>query len=402
MSGWLDDAKRIPVSEVAAHVGIGHVRGRTVAPCPACGAEHRGSKDKRGPVDLHDRDGREVWHCKRCDIGGDALDMVAFVLCERRFSALDPEGRMQVWRWYADRNHCEAPQGHRRPATPPAPKARRVPTVERAPEYLPDGDAERFWSLCRQIGVGSTPDIAPAFYLMDRGYDVAELCARQDLVRATPTAMQRWPGWFPAGHAPADSRPDWRRFRLAFRAYTPDGVLRGLHFRRVPVYANAQDDDRSGLPICEGCGAELERTGLGGPAAARRVREACAGCGWAPKLKTLWPAGASAERLLFADAGGVAVMRQTPDAPRFTLVVEGVTDLLRAAMIAPQVPCAVIGFTSGGAEALGEIQWRDDAVIAIATDDDDAGERYADKVTAAMRPRRPRRVRWADLAGVTA
>ena len=396
MSGWIDEAKRVQASEVAPHVGIGHVRGRTVAPCPACGAERRGSKDRRGPVDLHERDGRELWHCKRCDTGGDALDMVSLVLRDRRFSDLDRDARDDVWRWYADRGLCEAPRGHRAPVVPPAPKAKRVPTVEAAPEYLPDGDAARFWSLCRPLATAGGTDIAPTFYLRDRGYDVRPL-ALLDVVRAVPESMEHWPGWFPAGRAPAPGRPDWRRFRLAFRAYTPDGELRGLHFRRVPVYANGQDDDRAGLPICEDCGGVLKRTGLDGPRAGRRVREHCAACGWAPRLKPLWPAGASAEGLLFADSGGVQVLRGDPQAPRRVLVVEGVTDLLRAATIADRVPCAVIGFTSGGASALGAIRWRPDAEVAIATDDDTAGERYADQATEAMRPLRPLRVRWADL-----
>jgi len=396
VSNWIDEAKRAQASEIAPHVGIGHVRGRTVAPCPACGAEKRGSKDRRGPVDLHERDGRELWHCKRCDTGGDALDMVALVLRDRRFSDLDRDARDDVQRWYADRGLCEAPRGHRPPAVPPAPKAKRVPAVEAAPEYLPDGDAERFWSLCRPLAAPGGTDIAPMFYLLDRGYDVRPLAVR-DVVRVVPKSLDRWPGWFPAWGAPAPGRPDWRRFRLAFRAYTPDGELRGLHFRRVPVYANGQDDDRAGLPICEGCGTVLERTGLDGPRAGRKVREHCDACGWKPALKTLWPAGASAEGLLFADAGGIQVLRGDPDAPRRVLVVEGVTDLLRAASIADRVPCAVIGFTSGGAAALGAVRWREGAEVAIATDDDTAGERYADQATEAMRPMRPRRVRWADL-----
>lgn len=394
MSGWIDSSKTVPLADVASHVGVGHVRGRTVAPCPACGAERRGSKDRRGPVDLHERDGRELWHCKRCDTGGDALDMVALVVVGRRMSALDRDGRDLVQAWYSDRGHCEPPSGHHRPVVTPQPVARRIPEIEQAPEYLPDGDPEKFWSLCSQIGVGASDDVEPLFYLLDRGYDVRELCARQDIVRATPRALDNWPAWFPAGHAPRADRPGWRRFRLAFRAYTADGALRGLHFRRVPVYGAG---DLAGLPVCEGCGVPLERSGAALEPSRRRVLEGCPACGWGPRLKTLWPAGHSAERLLFADAGGVAVMRGEPSAPRLTLVVEGVTDLLRAAMVAPLVPCAVIGFTSGGAEALGDVAWRQDAVIAVATDSDKAGDAYAEKAADAVAPRRVVRVRWGDL-----
>lgn len=398
MTGWIDEAKRTDLADVLQHLGIGHVSGRTCAPCPGCNLERRGSSDRRGPLNLHERGAVTLWHCKRCEAGGDVLDAVAFSRFDRKFSKLDRDDMSWVRRWFSDRGWCEARADAPRPPVRPAPPpVRRIGdgAARHNPDPPPAAEVSALWSACRPWG-GETPegwpedpeDVAPPAYLLDRGYcpwAYAELGL--DVVRIAPSPRQweakGWhsPGWWPAG---------WLGlFRLVFQAFDVRGNLASLHARLVPTY----DRDRL-VPICDGCGRDLARRAGPRPGAFAGVVERCE-CGWKPARKTTWPARCSAEELLFADAGGQAVLRGEPQ-HQDVLVVEGVTDLLRAALVAPRVPCAVIGFTSGGAQALGKIRWSQGVRVGIATDDDKAGDRYADAAARAMTIR-PRRIKWGSL-----
>lgn len=64
------------VGDLAARLGL-RVEGRGVRPCPACGAEQRGERDRRPPVLLR-TDGRG-WRCYACDASGDGVGLVAIV-----------------------------------------------------------------------------------------------------------------------------------------------------------------------------------------------------------------------------------------------------------------------------------------------------------------------------------
>lgn len=383
---WIRDANKTPLGDVLQHLGVGAVRRRTVAPCPSCGAERRGSSDPRGPVDLHERSGGTLWHCKACNAGGDGLDAVAFQRFQRKFSVLDQDDKRLIRAWFSDRRWCDPPSDHRPPPRPPAPPP--VTRIEEAATkvaatYPPPDEVSALWAACRRIGDhgGDSTDIGPAFYLGDRGFPITALWPL-DVVRIVPREHD-WPAWWPVNTWQA-----LRAFRLLFLAYTPDGAVASVHARRIVRY-----DPASGLGLCDACAEPLPFAGEG---PTRKLVERCP-CGWAPKPKTLWPQNFNAGGLLFADAGGVALMRGDPAAPRQVLVVEGVTDTLRAAIVAPTVPCAVIGFTSGGASALGSIRWPADAVVGVATDDDKAGEAYADEAQRAVAPMRTRRIRWSQF-----
>lgn len=394
--GWIDDAKKAPLADVLQHLGIGHVRGRTCAPCPACNAERRGSSDRRGPLNIHDGDATALWHCKRCDEGGDGLAAVAHVLIGRSLAGADSSDMGRVRAWFADRRWCDPATEHRRsPSRPAPPPVRRIgdAAMEANAEPPPADEVALFWSRCRRFGTYTGPDIGPAGYLIDRGYNAWDL--RKVQVCRVSELDAYSPAWWPSR---------WlREFRIVFPAFSADGALASLHARRCPWYP--QD---TGLPTCENtrrfpgfvhdpdspwrgdCGAPLKRY-----ANPRRVDEKCYACGWKPGRKTTWPAKASARGMLFADPGGLALLAGRPRHTNF-LIVEGVTDLLRASMVAEQVPCGVLGFTSGGASALGDIRWAKGATVGIATDDDKAGNAYADEATRAM-PIRPVRIKWGEL-----
>lgn len=397
---WYEQAKTVPLADVLQHLGIGHVRGRTCAPCPSCNAEQRGSSDKRGPLNIHDRDGGQVWRCWRCNVGGDGLDAVAWVLVGSKLAVAHGDDRRRVQAWFADRGWCDGPQEHRPPIQPPKPPAvRRIGDAQMHAQVEPPpaDEVRRFWEMCRPLDGRSTSDTAPLFYLIDRGYALHEI-PRPSPVRIAPLEADWLPEWWPS---------HWLKdFRLVFPAFTPDGRMASLHARRVPFYPSG-DAPNAGLPCCEACGRELHRSHDPQVVSESCICPVCrrgpcecevstgAWCGWKPRRKTTWPKGYAATGLLFADAAGLALLRGCP-VHRDTLVVEGVTDLLRAAIVAPRVPCAVIGFASGGAAALGDVRWPANARVGVATDPDKAGEEYADRVARAM-PIRPRRIIWGDL-----
>lgn len=382
---WLDDARRVPLEDVLHHLGIGAVSGRTVAPCPSreCGQERRGSGDRRGPVDLRDVDGTTLWHCKRCNRGGDGIAAVSHHLGGGGFKALDPDDKRRVQAWYSDRGWAEAPADHRPPARRPTPPpVRRVdPEQTRGSAARPPRDeVDALWQACRRVGEGAGHDATSLLYLQDRGYHPPDL-RDLDVVRIAPEpGAYAWPAWWPGDR--------WADFKLVFRGYDASGEPVSLHARRTARYLDL-------LPVCDACQTPLPRQFT----PRRKLTERCPACDWRPNPKTRWPAmgPGSAEGLLFADAGGAAILRGEPQHDR-VLIVEGVTDLLRAALVAPRLPCAVIGFASGGARALGDVRWPPGITVALATDSDPTGEAYADSAAAAMAPIRPRRVRWEEVA----
>lgn len=399
--GWIDDAKRTALQDVVQHLGIAHVRGRTAAPCPSCDAARRGSRDKRGPLNLHQKAGCTLWFCHRCDAGGDGLDAVGYALCGNQLSGLDDYDRKRVRAWFADRGWCEPPKGHKIPPRPPAPPEvpRMGKDVGRAnPNPPPQREVVKLWRAAELLSSPAGSDIGPTFYLRDRGYRAGDLRG-STIVRRVPLDAPSF-NWWPR---------HWHRsFRLLFPALGPDGRFVSLHARRVPWYPNGPEfPDRSGVACCENdnrcprfwrrddspwagdCGRPLGRKSDGS------IDEKCHHCGWAPMRKTTWPREASATGLLFADEGGMQLLRGKPQHDTF-LVVEGVTDLLRASVVAPSVPCGVIGFASGGASALGQVRWPAGARVGIATDADKAGDAYAAEAAKAM-PIRPVRIRWEEL-----
>src|SRR5690242_12196089 len=72
---WFDELRAGGVARVAEALGIRLSGKRALRPCPACGADQRGSSDRRGPVSLTADGGR--WHCFRCGEGGDSVRLAA-------------------------------------------------------------------------------------------------------------------------------------------------------------------------------------------------------------------------------------------------------------------------------------------------------------------------------------
>lgn len=74
--GWIDEVNETNVGELASLLKFKKTRGNGLSPCPACGAEHRGSTDKRGPVGVRGDD--RGWRCFVCDAAGDTVELLAY------------------------------------------------------------------------------------------------------------------------------------------------------------------------------------------------------------------------------------------------------------------------------------------------------------------------------------
>ena len=104
---WLSQVKAAGLP--AALVAAGYrprppTNPRHVSPCPACGADQRGTQDSRGPVGLR----RDLlgWRCHACGVGGDAVTFVAYHLTGR---PLDRDNWVPTRDWCAERGLCDDP-----------------------------------------------------------------------------------------------------------------------------------------------------------------------------------------------------------------------------------------------------------------------------------------------------
>ena len=80
MSDWIRKAKlNSSFESVAGNLGMS-CKGKRWTPCPACGAEQVGSKDKRPPIGIVRSTNSTGWTCFRCQAGGDMMDLVAYSL----------------------------------------------------------------------------------------------------------------------------------------------------------------------------------------------------------------------------------------------------------------------------------------------------------------------------------
>ncbi len=135
---WIEGLRSAGVRSVAMRVGLEVTRGRSLRPCPACGAVRRGRHDHRGPVGT--RTDNLGWRCWVCAEGGDAVTLAAWALVGtgrpgpaawRRLSAACGE------RGLTDGTSC----GIATPRQAGEPGSRRPPRAE----------LEALWELCRPV-----------------------------------------------------------------------------------------------------------------------------------------------------------------------------------------------------------------------------------------------------------
>ncbi len=246
MSAWLEDAKRVAVTVIAAALGLTIGRdGKSFGPCPNCGELTRagsGRRDVRGRCAVLGLG----WHCYTngsagCEASGSGPGLVAFVLTGGPWHSGGTATASLVRDWFARHGWCE-PAADARCASPPR---RHVPSVLPEPPPLrPDRyEVAQVWFHAPAV----TADPEAAAYLAGRGFD-PEHVAELDLARALPAdlspawARRGWRTWQESGH------------RLIFGLWEPDPTMPGL-LRVASVHARCvgtcDDSEKASSP--QGC-----------------------------------------------------------------------------------------------------------------------------------------------------
>ena len=340
---WIDQVRDVDVPAVAEALGMRLDRNRrALRPCPGCGAERRGSSDKRGPVLV--RHQGQSWWCARCNAKGDALNLASLALHRApKLADLTAEQLADVRAWYAGRGWCADGDGAPWVARAPIPIAHRL-EPEEPPARPEEREVADLWFACAKV----TEAADVARWLVSRGLDPERVAAR-DLARALPEDLDG-PAWARFSGTP------WNLggWRCLFPAYGPTGHMESLRARSIDPHcpkgqkaaaAAAGDGSATGLVLADAGGREV----LGTSAPPR----------W-------WPAGE----------------------PLRLVVTEGEPDFLtwatRYGEAADDAP-AVLGVWSGGwtPEIAGRIP--DETRVTVLTHDDDNGDHYAARI-------------WRDLA----
>ncbi len=345
-AAWLEDARGRSIVDVATRLGLEvDRRGRSIAPCPACGRKIRNAStagERRGAIGLPSAD---RWHCFPCELGGDAIDLVAASVGGARFRDLGEARRREVREWF-ESTFGSSPSS----LTPRAVPNRATPAP--APKSCPDPEALVIF-VDRLVPV--TEDAEVSTYLRSRRIDPGKVTGA-DLARALPVARStaRWARgpsglWTITGH------------RLIVPLRNARGICRSVLSRRI---TSEGEGPKSLAP------AGYSRTGL------------VMACGFARQLLETgvrpdwWPADGP---------------------PLRVVVVEGETDFLVAACEASdanEYAPAVFGITSGSWTTEIASRIPDGSHVVVATDNDKAGEKYARTIVDSFEGRAVELLRW--------
>ena len=322
------EMRRTPLAQAAQRLGL-RVTRRGITPCPACGRAGRATSTYRsGEVDR--------WHCHRCDLGGDVIDLVAYRLGGVRYSSAVSE---IVRGWFGDSvGFSSSSLGFIEPPPPRPPP----------PSPPPIAEVLGLLAVCHPASVD--PEVAA---WVDRRVRIA--ASLDGLVTALPARCDV---------------PPWARYRG--RPWSDIGY-RAI----VPVY-----DDRGQI----------------GSVRARHIDSP--DCPLAGRPKALPPAGFSLRGLVMANPAGRAMLRSgcRPDGWRpgwvyRVVVVEGEPAWMSWAAARPAIP--VFGIASGSWTDAIAARVPDGALVVVVTDRDDAGSRYAARVVRSL-VGRCTTTRWRD------
>lgn len=322
MGAWIAQVNALGVLVVGMALGL-EMRGKSLTPCPGCGAESRG--DHRGPIGTGDGKG---WRCFRCDRAGGPIDLVSLQVFGEVLHAGDE-------RWGSLRERCTErgllggkPLNFKAPST----------IVRTTP---PPWEVDLVWHACRS----ASQDAPVRRWLLSRKLPPERL-AELDLVRALAPDARYFhaPDWLHYGRKPEPLGIPWYARREQFRAivalWNPRGELTSLHGRAVA--SKLGDDALKSI-------SPREHSTFGLVMANTIARELLAGV-------------SSYE----ADHAKV-------------VIAEGVPDFLTLGSSYPTT--AVFGVISGSwTEAVAE-RIPDGRRVVIATDQDDDGEKYSREIS---------------------
>ena len=333
---WIESAQNLSIVGVAQRLGLGSRRSNSFSPCPACGAEERGSSDKRGPLG-QTRDAKG-WRCHVCGAGGDVVDLVSHAIKGDRFRNLTKVDQQEVKTWFTQEgvvlNNAVKPQ-------PKPPRQRvRPPVLEVAELWKAASPLHRLQD--------TRPNNKVKKFLLDRSFDI-DLLAQSKIVRVLPEKKNyRWPAWWPG---------TWSSiYRLAVPAFDTNGQLASIHVRAI--------GDKQVKP------------------------------------KSRWPKGFEAGGLFLANKQGIELLRGNPSKSlEGLLICEGITDMLRAccSVIHENMNIAVLSGTSGSFREMSKIVIPKNLNVYVATDPDEQGEQYASLIHKAVAPHTVYRLNLDEL-----
>lgn len=205
---WLKKVESISVSGIAKNLGLTPKRGNSFGPCPSCGAEERGSTDKRGPIGL--RRDELGWKCHRCGIGGSGADLVCYTISGSNFKNSTDSDKDKTREWFEQSRNLEV-------ITPEKAAAKQN-------SRPPINEVHSLWKS--SLKLHEVPEDDPIFeFLSSRNLDVASL-ARTGVARVTPSrAAYAWPKWWPGGRS--------MTWRLIVPAFDSQGRFCSIHARAI-------------------------------------------------------------------------------------------------------------------------------------------------------------------------
>ena len=280
---------------------------------------------------VQNKNGVILWKCWGCGATGDVLTLVAVannLKIESDFKGVLLEAARLGGLWHL----VEKLQG--REPREPRPAFVPPPVVSEPPrEWPPREDVDALWSSC----AATNDDAEVAAYLLSRALDPDVIDGR-GLARALPQqgALPRWcvcrgGSWREAG------------YKLVIPVYDAKGDMRGVRVGRVV------DGD--------------------GP-------------------KRLPPFGHKAGELIMADEFGVAMLRGEIH-PYNVVIVEGEPDFLSRASVANDPHGCTLGIWNGSWTSAFVDRIHIGARVALRTDVDKAGDKYAADITESLRRRTP-------------
>jgi 5S rRNA maturation endonuclease (ribonuclease M5) len=84
-------------------LGLKSGRMRSFGPCLSCNAEQRGSSDKRLPLGVTEN--LKGWHCHKCKISGNLVDLLCLKKTNSRYSDADENKQKKVLNWLIDNGY---------------------------------------------------------------------------------------------------------------------------------------------------------------------------------------------------------------------------------------------------------------------------------------------------------
>ena len=354
--GWIAEAASTATLErVAGDLGIA-IRRKHLSACPSCNVEKHGSgKIYRG-------ESGDRWHCHRCGADGDAVSLVAWTLCGT--GEPSPDQWVQVREWFEGRGYLtrNTPRSRFERVSAPShvkPQTKQPESVE--PPRWPETESVRaLWRIAEPVS--EQPEGAAWLALYGIPGVVVDGLSLARILRKTASV----PSWARcAGHSWVEG------WRLLIPIYGPEGRCVSLAARwAIP------GDPLKGAKECTPAGFTRSGGVYADPMALALLhgKTEDGGCRWNGEVVIV---EGGKDYLTWAARAGRITM--TDDGPE-TFAVFGVWAGAWSADIAARIP--------------------DGATVSIRTDQNEAGDKYAEAIAETLHKRckleRPTRERYAE------